>query len=201
VPTRAANGFADDLKHARSLNALAAYISSSTTAAVDVSDIDRAALVQGVSALDRYVHEAVRELMMETHRSRRPATEAYLKFTIQMASVATALTVGPASDAWLEAEIVRQHSFRSFQKSDKISEAFKLGSTTKVWERLGSALKTPAQDLRRRLDLIVDRRNQIVHEADADPSVPGARWPVNPADITTSIDFIERIIATLDPML
>jgi RiboL-PSP-HEPN len=201
MATRAASAFSVGLGYARALDGLATYIESTTTSAVDVTDIYRAALVQAVSALDRYVHEAVRELMLETHRGRRAPTTAFQAFAIQMVNVAAALSVPTANDSWLEAEIVRQHSIRSFQKSDKIADAFKLGSPTKVWERLASATRTPAVDLRRRLDLIVDRRNQIVHEADADPSNPGSRWPISPGDISTSIDFIDRIVLSLDPML
>jgi len=41
--------------------------------------------------------------------------------------------------------------------------------------------------------LIVDRRNQIAHEADLDPTNPGARWPINALLVDDTVDFIEKV--------
>lgn len=179
---------------------LAAALSASLTPAIDVDDMLRAALVQGVSAFDRYVHEAIRDSMMAIHRGSRSPTPSYEAFAIPLAVVAQGLAA-PSTDAWLEAEIVRQHALRSFQKSDKVAEATRLVSPHKLWERVASAMRMPAQDIRRQLDLIVDRRNQIVHQSDADPVAPGARWPIAAPDVVSSLDFLERVGRTIDALL
>ena len=44
-----------------------------------------------------------------------------------------------------------------------------------------------------RLKLIVDRRNKIAHEADADPSYPHARWPIDEEIVSQSVDYLVSI--------
>ena len=58
-----------------------------------------------------------------------------------------------------------------------------------------SELNQSDQDVKNRLRAIVNRRNQIVHEADLDPSIPGSmnRWPISPADVTSALDFIQDV--------
>lgn len=200
MATRAHSLFQQNIGYARSLLGLATAISASTSSALDVSDLLRAGLVQGVSALDHYVHGVARDGMMETFRGARTPTLSYETFAIPMSVVAVALSA-PPSDAWLEGEIVRQHALRSFQKSEKVADGLRLITATPIWPRVASTLHVPAVDLKRQLDLIVDRRNKMVHEADADPSAPGARWPITPADVTSSIDYIERVVGAIDGLL
>ena len=50
------------------------------------------------------------------------------------------------------------------------------------------------QDVRRQLNLIVDRRNKIAHEADSDPTFPGSRWPIDEALVDEAVDFIEQVV-------
>ena len=49
--------------------------------------------------------------------------------------------------------------------------------------------------MKNRLRAIVNRRNQIVHEADLDPSIPGSmnRWSISSADVTSALDFIQDV--------
>ena len=58
-----------------------------------------------------------------------------------------------------------------------------------------SELNLTGQDVKNRLRAIVNRRNQIVHEADLDSSYPetGNRWPISPAGVTSSSDFIQNV--------
>ncbi len=57
---------------------------------VDLNDLLRAEMVLIVSALDHFVHELARLGMMEIWRGIRPATAAYLKFSVSL-KVATQL--------------------------------------------------------------------------------------------------------------
>lgn len=51
---------------------------------------------------------------------------------------------------------------------------------------------TSAKDIKDRLDLIVDRRNKIAHEADIDPSYPDTRWPIDEQLVSDTVGFIEQ---------
>jgi hypothetical protein len=62
-----------------------------------------------------------------------------------------------------------------------------------LWNRVATSLAENPKDLQARLKLIVDRRNKIAHEADVNPSYPGERWPIVPADIESALTLIEKI--------
>ncbi len=189
--------FRSNLKYVRSLVSIERVLHTQTTPALDTSDVLRAALVMAVSALDQYCHEKVRQEMLNIKNGMRPTTDSYNRFTVTLRAVDRALS-NPQSDEWLDDEIRSRHSFRAFQKSDKIKEAINLISGTNVWQLVASDLGTDSNTIRTQLDLIVDRRNQITHEADLDPGNPGVRWPILDADVQLSIDFIEGLVEAID---
>ncbi len=50
------------------------------------------------------------------------------------------------------------------------------------------------QEIKERLNLIVDRRNKVVHEADMErPSYLDKRYPIDYQMVEDSVAFIERI--------
>ena len=77
--------------------------------------------------------------------------------------------------------------------SDKIAEAIRLISPIKLWEEVGKVAGLPGQDVKARLELVVDRRNKIPHEADMDPTNPGFRWPIDEAMASNALDFIDSV--------
>ncbi|MGC9944707.1 MAG: hypothetical protein ABSE48_23030, partial [Verrucomicrobiota bacterium] len=66
-------------------------------------------------------------------------------------------------------------------------------SAIKLWESVGAELGLQSKDVKIRLKLIVDRRNQIAHEADLDPSSPGFRWPIDAKRVNDTVDFVEQV--------
>jgi len=59
-----------------------------------------------------------------------------------------------------------------------------------LWEEVGKEMGKDTRDVKIGLNLIIDRRNCIAHEADIDPSYPDSRWPINESMVDESIDFI-----------
>ena len=188
--------FYENLARARSLAGLAQSLSSLTTAAVDLSDILRASLVLAVSALDHFIHEFVRLGMLEVHRGNRPTTDAYLSFRVPMSAAREGIA-DTGRDEWLDQAIRETHSWLSFQRPDKIADAIRLMSNVRLWEQVASELGIISRAVRTQLGAIIDRRNQIAHEADMDPTNPGYRWPINEALVRDAIDFIERIVRAI----
>ncbi len=96
----------------------------------------------------------------------------------------------------------------SFQRPDKIADAVRLvwePDTTGLWfevaGRLPSEGGSAASDktVKERLGLIVDRRNAIVHEDDADGS--GERSPIDAPLVEDAIGFIGEVVAAIDEIL
>ncbi len=163
-----------------------------TTPALDSTDLLRAQIVLAVSALDHYIHEITRLGMLEVLTGGRPQTNAFLRFQVTMDAAMAGFTGGGGS-SWFEAEIREKHGYLAFQHPDKVADAIRLFSPCELWPSVALKLGLPVQDVKNRLSLIVDRRNKIAHEADLDPSYPGTRWPIYPADATNAVNFIERV--------
>lgn len=192
--------FRSNLAYVRNLLALHAAWTAQTTGALDLSDLLRAALVQIVSALDRYVHERVIEGMVDVFRGRRPVLPEFDAFPLPI-SIAMAGSRAPLTDAQLRDAIRRILSVRTCQRPDKISEALGLISSARIWRRIAHGMRVPSRVVQTRLNLIIDRRNQIAHEADLDPSNPGVRWPIAITDVQRSVDFVERMVEAIDRMI
>ena len=184
----------------RNFEPIYSMLNSSVTSVLDVTDILRAEYVLAVSALDFYVHEVVRLGMIEIIQGKRAETNAFKKFNVCLESVRQAIN-DPLSFDWLEGEIRTSHGFKSFQTSKKVAEALKLISEIPVWVEVSNKMGTSAKDIRDRLDLIVDRRNKIAHEADIDPSYPDTRWPIDEQLVSDTVGFIEQVVEFIDSSL
>lgn len=181
-----------NLGYARTMAATAAALEAQLTGAVDVSDLLRAGLVQGVSAFDHFVHEEVRVRMLAL--SVAPASNwpaGLARFRVSLQSVDQAVT--GAGNTWLENEIRLQHGYLAFQQPDKVADALRLVSGVELWPAVGAHLGRTALDLKTQLKVIVDRRNKIAHEADIDPTPPRARYPISRGMVDASLDFLESI--------
>lgn len=186
----AIHSFGYAIQKVRDLGLLHSAIKSLTTPAIDPSDLLRSQIVLAVSALDHLVHELAIEGMLQVYDGVRPATAAYERFQIPLG----ALNVGglpTLSRSSFEASIRERHSYLSFQRPDKIADAIRLFSDVSLWDSVATHLGTNAATIKARINLAVDRRNKIAHEADIDPSYPGARWPIDTSDadgVTTLVD-------------
>lgn len=184
--------FKENLKRVRELGGLAVAVQSLTTSAIDVSDLWRSQIVLVVSALDYFIHELARLGMIECAKGSRAKTDAYLRFEIPLSAADSAIA-GSVHEVWLGETVREKHSWQSFQDPDKLADAIRLMSPVKLWEAVGNELGVPPKDVKTRLKLIVDRRNQIAHEADLDPISPGSRWPINAPMVNDTVDFIEKV--------
>jgi hypothetical protein len=188
--------FRSNLERVRSIHALHESFSRRLTAAVDLSDILRAEMVLIVSALDHFIHELARIGIMETWQGKRTATAAYLRFPVSLGVAADIANSHDAASS-LETEIRMRHSFLSFQQPDGIADAVRLFSDIKLWNKVAAALGEDPQTLKATLKLIVERRNKIAHEADVDPSYPGQKWPISPADTQDALTLVEKVGETI----
>jgi hypothetical protein len=185
-----------NIDYIKNLGSLYNALKASTTTALDLSDILRAELVMSVSALDYYIHELIEIGMGEIYTNKRPPTSRFLEFKVSIRDFWTNPSI-LANPVWLIEEIRTKHSFRSFQRPEHIADAIKLISDVRLWEAVSEIVGKPEQEIKDRLSLIVDRRNKIAHEADADPTNPGSRWPINASQVNEVINFIEKIGDTI----
>ena len=186
--------FRENMTRVRTLGGLYQAFGGLTTPAVDLTDLLRAQIVMIVSALDHYIHEITRVGMLEVYDGTRSQTNAFSRFQVSLGATITGISK-PNENEWLDMEIREKHGYQAFQHPDNIAQAVRLFSSCELWRSVASELNLTDQDVKNRLRVIVNRRNQIVHEADLDPSYPGIgnRWPISPTDVTGALDFIQNV--------
>lgn len=185
----ALEGFNASSERVRGLGGLHSALHSLTTPAIDSSDLLRAQIVLTVSALDYFVHEIVVLGMLETFQGVRSPTVAFNR-----QRVSGHLLLGARSAATFETDVRERHSVLSFQQPEKVADAVRLISEKPLWAEVSRMLGRTEQSVKAELKLIVERRNKIAHEADIDPSYPGARWPIVPQDTATALVFTEQVV-------
>jgi hypothetical protein len=125
----------------------------------------RAALTMMVSTIDTTAHELiVTSIMRKMSNNELPFDITKQTISLQCLSI----TNVSQRTAAIEADLRRQYSKETFQSSRQLETALANIGINKIWSRLAARLgKTPEQ-IKLELDLMVRRRNQIVHEADLD---------------------------------
>jgi hypothetical protein len=99
--------------------------------------------------------------------------------------------------AWLESIVRERHGYLSFQQPDRVHDALRIITQSDVWQPIANKLGMGINDVKRRLKLLVDRRNKIAHEADLDPSYPLSRWPIDEALVSDALEFVSSVCETI----
>lgn len=183
------NQFKENIARVVALGGIHSAIRHLATPIVDTSDLLRAQVVLAVSALDYFVHEATVTGMLEVFDGVRQPTGAYERFQIPLSHVGST----PLTRSAFETCIREKHGYLSFQRPDKIADAIRLFSVVVLWAELAQLYGEEENAFKSRLELVVSRRNQIAHEADSDPSFPGARWPISARDVDNVVDTVVRV--------
>ncbi|MBZ5573307.1 MAG: hypothetical protein LAO09_15670 [Acidobacteriia bacterium] len=189
---QAIDQFRQNLDRVRNIHAIYLRVSSMVTPVVDLTDVLRAEVVMIVSALDHYIHEVTRLGMLEVFDGKRPSTPAFLRFDVSLECMLGVIG-GTTSAGQLESEIRTRHGFQSFQNPERVADALRLFSNVELWKAVAVELKEDPKTLKDRVQLLVERRNKIAHEADLDPSFPGVLWPINPPMAEQAIQFVSDL--------
>lgn len=191
--------FRENINRARHFYNMYVSLEKSTTNIVDVSDILRAEIVMGVSALDNYVHEVVRVGMVQIFEGERQKTEMYKKFEIPLDHIPK-VEDEEKGYRWFELLVKNKNSHKTFQNPNKINSAIRLVlDVNNIWDEIARETKgSTGKELRNRMSLIVDRRNKIAHESDRDRSKQTGRWPIDQHMVEDSLDFIDWSVEKID---
>lgn len=148
----------------------------------DLADLLRTQIVNSISAFDRLLHEYVRIGLLRQLSGLVPLENITKNFPIDSDSYLTLMNLGTSpqdlidKQRILESRISHVLKTMTFQDPKKIKEALSyIWNEEHKWQKLAQGLNIPENDLTSQLKLYVERRNQIVHEADYDKAIPGRR--------------------------
>ena len=135
----------------------------------------RSSLVSAISALDRFLHDLITENLLKTLARREPP-RCLTEFPICVGDtekvLCRALAARRPGGRRTRPRTVLKAVFRealnrqTFQGSRQVEQALRMLGLKKPWTKISEKLRETPEGARSRLDEIVRRRNQIVHEGD-----------------------------------
>ena len=202
------NEFRQSVSQIRQISDVYTYLNTEVgLRTVNFDDILRSQIVNIVSALDRYLHEKVRKGICDIFLGNRVATAKFRSFSL---SSETVLSIwGDESLPDVQREILINTAVTnglktlSFQQSIKIKDALsylwdephKMTVIAKEMGLPGATDNDKQKYLVQKLDLLVERRNQIAHESDM---YAGGKREIKLEDVEDSINFIEKFVNTIN---
>lgn len=183
--------FDDNIAAARHLAHLFDYLTEKVAGPLLFDDLLRSQVVYSVSALDKLIHDVVRIGMLEVYAGTRLPTPRYNSesITLEFHSALVGATV-PPKEFLFEQEVLRKLSYVAFQDPDKIADGLALiWDEKQKWERIAASMGAAASVAKKRLKLIVARRNAIVHEADMSPLMT-VKTPMSRKECSDITDFV-----------
>lgn len=136
------------------------------TPSTQVSDnILRACITMMVSTIDTFVTELIiNSIMYELRESRSVFDLKKIKIDLDIVAEADIETRYRNTLIGLR----RQYAKETFQSSRQIENGLSTIGIQKIWKLLSDIMGQSGEDIKKKLDLLVYRRNQIVHEGDLD---------------------------------
>lgn len=186
--------FSTNIEEVRKTHLISTSLNMPTSSIVDTSSILRSCIVLSVSAIDHLIHELTIIGMREIFDGIRPLTAKYNNHNVSLCFM-YAITSNPPLITF-DSEIRRSIGWQTFQRPDKIKDAIALFNTIQLWQQIALAMGETEINIKNQLNLIIDRRNMIAHEADIEPVFKTKRT-ISDTDVTTTIDFIEKLGTTI----
>lgn len=178
---------------------------------IDIDDFYRAAWVQAVAAIDHWLHEEVLRRVAELAAKDSPEMPYQLRMYELPLHRVEAVRRGDVTLSEAVVEHLRDKlSGQALQHPGKIAEVLKLVTEKKVWYEAAGCINQHffqgrttfnEKKLRGRYLEITQRRNKIAHDADLIDGDLKQRRPIDEAEVTDAIDWIERIALAIAHVL
>jgi hypothetical protein len=183
--------FHRNIQQANELGAVYDHLSNTVNIPQQFDDLLRSQIVNAVSAFDKLMHDLIRIGMVQMFENQRPSTNKYLNETIAIQHLSTLMAGAVPPPAVRFEEIIREKLSKfSFQDPTKIADGLSyIWSENQKWQQIALILGMSDDDAKRKLKLIVTRRNAVVHEADLDP-VNNLKQAITRSEATDITNFL-----------
>ena len=175
------------------------YLQSNHVETLCIDSILRAEFVLLVSALDYYIHQIVcHDIVCNFFSGSFICTETLIPMeTIWLLDRANNQQ---EKEEILYAALKKRLSRDSFQSSRSIEYALGLIGKQHIWKQLSQKMGNTAENIKKTLDLIVLRRNQIAHEADLEIHT-GTYRHISLQDVNDCRDFLSDLVVSIDQII
>lgn len=196
--------FRSNIKSVKELHALHEHFSKMLPA-LDLSEILRSEFVLVISAMDRYLHDIVRERLLKIDLSEMALEniKSQKEFPISLFTVKSLLeeTDETIKKQLIASDLKKSLEKISFQSSSSVESALKLIGCKKIWKSLGIKLSQPPDDTKKALDIMIRRRNVIAHQADISNENTLEKNDINRVDVDEEITFIVSLVESINQII
>lgn len=175
------------------------------------NDLRRMAIVMSVAAVDTYMHAAVLGSFGPTDSTAPSRHLRALDMSLgDMIDIADSAVKARREGKNLRPRVQVKYALHrrllrsTYQSADQIADAMAAVGVTNGWKQLATHLGQTPEAARARLNGIVHRRNQIVHEGDLRRLVRPRMVSFNEVShekISADVDWIESLLDALDHVL
>ena len=187
------NRFQNNLISVKALNHIYNYLSTKKVDSIDLSELLRAEYVLIVSAFDSLIHDLIRIGILKIFDNEKSEKDLNnFSIPLQVAKELISSKKNEERNRLLNAQIRKITTKDSYQSPKSIEYALQLLSVKKIWMQVSNDINIQADEIRKKLGIIVDRRNKIAHEADWNYS-DDRKLEINKDDIDNVYDFITKL--------
>ena len=176
-----------------------------TYTALDLSEILRAEYVLIISAFDCFLHDIVQNYMHVLTFDITDETilpNAYKKFKLPIETFKLLIDADVKDKKQiLHIALKKSLSEFSFESSKTVESAVSYIGVNKIWTKMACILGVSAEDIKKRLDMIIFRRNCIAHQADIANYTDESKQLIEREDVDEVINFIERITNIINTLV
>lgn len=167
------------------------------------------ALVMGIAGLDTYVHR----MIVWRIDPRYELPKALRKLGVQFGDFAdmsdewlASQQAGSQSRPWVRAKnLLHERLLReTFQSYEDVQDGLAMAGVKTLWSDTAEVLSSKPADIKTRLNGLVHRRNQVVHEGDIRRQIrpQGLRYnAIVRAEVLDDLDWLEELIGALNEVV
>ena len=168
----------------------------------DLGDILRASWVFSIAALDSFIHDIVRKILLDVYSGSKSLSirSDQINLTFEFLLKSSLVSTSSEKMQLLQAEIMKNESKISYQSPATIETKFSYLGYKSIWQQIGAIHSIPAQDIRNELNTVVYRRNKIAHEGDYDYTT-GSKISIDVVDAVKVKELIEKICFAIEKIV
>lgn len=196
--SKAFDTYKKSIAYSSALSSIYAYLDNANIP-YDTKVLLRAEYVLIVSAFDTYFHDCVLKKMIDMFSGAENKSKAFNDFGIPLERVCLLINDNdPISRMEILQNTIREINQKdSYQAPRAIEYALSIMGKTGIWAHLNSQMGTPCEDIKRNLNLIIRRRNQIAHESDINFATEEMN-DINRDDVKFAKQYLSQIVDIID---
>ena len=176
------------------------------------NDLRRSALITSVAAIDTYMHWMILRRLSSVRRQ-GDLPKALARYDMEFSEIANLADAIIAAQRlrkglrpWVQVKDSLQKRLlqQTFQSYEQVGTAFALAGIDKGWSRIADILAVKAEDIKSKLNQLVYRRNQIVHEGDITRASRPRKLQYNEVDhdkVVADVDWIEKLVNAIEAVV